>query len=468
MFAIVLLALWTIGILLILSDRHSLSSRWAGMTALIGGFGFLAGALDDELRPYMPQGLHPGIHAISNIASLVCQVGLPYAFLLYAVHTSPFVSAKKKGFISYLGFIPILYMVSTTQVFPDLVIDYRIMAIWALPYILFSAIYLFYLFFIEKDPLVKRSRFVMLVIGTFPMLFVMVTIYISRIFGWYDAWKFNTVAIFVQFILFIGFSLKYGVLGFKLRVEQNRMNTAMRALTSGTSILNHTIKNEVGKMQLLIFRLEKFAGEHPEMKADIEDLYKSTGHMLEMVQRIQGKIGDIELRESTHSIEELVQAAVGQVKPLIRNERIKIHVEHEKRVALFLDPIHFHEVLVNLLRNAIEAIPSEGIIQIRTYRIRKNITIMVEDNGKGIRKGNLPFIFEPFFSTKKHNASNFGLGLAYCYQVMRKQQGLIEIDSTEGLGTRVFLYYPHQRVREVQIERGVEQYAPNSCDDGGR
>ncbi|HJV45974.1 MAG TPA: HAMP domain-containing sensor histidine kinase [Bacillota bacterium] len=465
MLAIVLVTVWSTGILFLLTDPHNHSSRWAGITSIVGGFGFLAGILDDELRPLVQvDSLKNGLHWTSNMASFLCQIGLPYAFLQFSLYACPYLPKKWMKFVGIAAILPILYMTMTTPILPELTIDYHRLAIWSIPYILFAVALLFYGFFKEKDPVMKRSRFVVLVIGAFPMLFVMVTIYVLRLFGWFEVWKYNVLILLLQFLFFIGFSMKFGVFGFKLRVEQNQMNTTMRALTSGTSILNHTIKNEVGKMQLLIYRLERWKDQRPEIsqeiQQDIQDLYQSTEHMLDMVKRIQGKIRDIELKESLHSVEEQIENAIRQVEPFAQSKGTQLLIEQVQTANLWIDPVHLHEVLINVLRNAVEAITQDGVIRIRTYLSRKYYTIMIEDNGKGIAKGNLPHVFEPFFSTKKNQSTHFGLGLAYCYQVMRMHQGFMEMKSTEGVGTHVFLYFPRNRLKGV--EQGSAAY---SCDD---
>ncbi len=78
---------------------------------------------------------------------------------------------------------------------------------------------------------------------------------------------------------------------------------------------------------------------------------------------------------------------------------------------------------------------------------RNTILVTVSDDGPGISSTNLPYIMDPFFTTKKLTA-NFGLGLTHGYNIMQKHKGFMEIDSTEGKGTMVRLFFPH-RVKRV-------------------
>jgi signal transduction histidine kinase len=67
--------------------------------------------------------------------------------------------------------------------------------------------------------------------------------------------------------------------------------------------------------------------------------------------------------------------------------------------------------------------------------------VSVDDNGRGISVGLVPHIFDPFFTTKK-NGEGTGLGLSVVYGIVKKYNGAIRVESTEGEGTRVTLELP--------------------------
>lgn len=99
----------------------------------------------------------------------------------------------------------------------------------------------------------------------------------------------------------------------------------------------------------------------------------------------------------------------------------------------------------NILRNAIDAVDVNGQIEIGIIRTQRYIILEISDNGCGISKQDLPHVVLPYYSTKK-NAFNFGLGLSYCSNVMQKHGGLLEIESGEAKGTKVFLKFPVKRL----------------------
>jgi signal transduction histidine kinase len=78
--------------------------------------------------------------------------------------------------------------------------------------------------------------------------------------------------------------------------------------------------------------------------------------------------------------------------------------------------------------------------------------IIITDSGMGIAKENLPYILNPFFTTKSLN-NNYGLGLSYCYKVLQKHGGTLEISSIEKHGTVVTLTIPNRKRRPWTFQK---------------
>jgi signal transduction histidine kinase len=113
------------------------------------------------------------------------------------------------------------------------------------------------------------------------------------------------------------------------------------------------------------------------------------------------------------------------------------------------------QVIFNLLRNAVEAMPGEKKIFIRAENIvisDKNslsvsegqyVKILIEDKGIGISAENLERIFDPYFSTKQAGTQKgMGLGLSICFSIIKKHGGNISVESEVGKGTIVTIYLP--------------------------
>ena len=95
--------------------------------------------------------------------------------------------------------------------------------------------------------------------------------------------------------------------------------------------------------------------------------------------------------------------------------------------------------VLNLIKNAREAMPDGGIIQLLWEGNQDNASITVRDHGAGISEQDMSHIFEPFFSTKKQGT---GLGLAMVRGILNQHRGTVEIRSTVGMGTSVSLVWP--------------------------
>ena len=124
------------------------------------------------------------------------------------------------------------------------------------------------------------------------------------------------------------------------------------------------------------------------------------------------------------------------------------------------DESQLRQALLNLLRNAAEAMPDGGRLQIAALSADQGtVELTIADTGHGIAPEHLPKIFEPFFSTKDGGT---GLGLALTQQIIVEHGGRIEVTSRNGHGTTFTISLPGLGREEpgAQLEREV---APNGA-----
>lgn len=105
------------------------------------------------------------------------------------------------------------------------------------------------------------------------------------------------------------------------------------------------------------------------------------------------------------------------------------------------------QVLINVLKNSIEAMPEGGEIILSLFPIQDEVIIEVRDNGEGIPDHRLSHLGEPFYTTKKKGN---GLGLMICRRIVQNHQGTLLIDSKEGEGTVVTIKLPHMLSNELR------------------
>jgi signal transduction histidine kinase len=169
-----------------------------------------------------------------------------------------------------------------------------------------------------------------------------------------------------------------------------------------------------------------------------------------------------EIARINHIVTDLLQTARPH-PPKVRTSDLNITVEHAVmlgrqqglakgiEIALHKDPSlleidhdsdQIHQVLLNLLLNAQQAIGSKGKIVVIVERKAATAVIEVSDNGRGIAPDHLPNIFRPFYTTK---GDGTGLGLSLARRIVEDHQGRIDVTSTVGQGTTFAVVLPLQR-----------------------
>ena len=107
------------------------------------------------------------------------------------------------------------------------------------------------------------------------------------------------------------------------------------------------------------------------------------------------------------------------------------------------DPVSIRQVLHNLIKNALEAVGIEGLIEINVHRILKNnadfLEIALYDNGTGIKDDQLEKIFEPYVTTKSKGT---GLGLAIVKKIIEDHGGAIWVDTGRKVGAGFIIQLP--------------------------
>ncbi len=108
------------------------------------------------------------------------------------------------------------------------------------------------------------------------------------------------------------------------------------------------------------------------------------------------------------------------------------------------DSDRLEQMIINIGKNAIDAMPRGGCLTFRTRRVDHSVSLEVKDTGEGISPEIANKIFEPFFSTKEIDRGT-GLGLAISSRIIKDHQGSIEVESKSGLGTTVRVLLPLRR-----------------------
>lgn len=150
----------------------------------------------------------------------------------------------------------------------------------------------------------------------------------------------------------------------------------------------------------------------------------------------------------------LLRQTAEEVRPLLGG-RIELEVACEEELFLLGDAAQLTQVLMNLALNARDAMDAtaNGRLSIAAERADSLVHITVRDNGSGIAPEDLPYIFEPLFTTKNRGT---GLGLSVAFQVVAAHEGQILAESPPGEGTTFHIFIPGSVAPAEEVERRVE------------
>ncbi len=117
----------------------------------------------------------------------------------------------------------------------------------------------------------------------------------------------------------------------------------------------------------------------------------------------------------------------------IRENRIKLNMQLVASPPnVLIDVQQIQQVFVNLILNAIQAMPNGGILTLETFSDEEHVELLITDSGDGIPDDVSPYIFRPFFTTKHQGT---GLGLSISRKIIEEHSGSIELDSSRSKGT---------------------------------
>ena len=205
--------------------------------------------------------------------------------------------------------------------------------------------------------------------------------------------------------------------------------------------VNNTLTGILGRAQLLL----RNSNDPTKIESGLELIIKSAEDGAHIIRRIQDFARQRPSREfEVISIAELLKDACEMTRPKweARSEfapiRFALHADCKAHVKG--DPVELREVLVNMIYNAVDAMPSGGEVRVGTQENRDRVVLSITDTGTGMTPEVKQRLFDPFFTTK--GKAGTGMGLAVSFGIIRRHEGSIEVDSEPGRGTTFKISLP--------------------------
>ena len=202
--------------------------------------------------------------------------------------------------------------------------------------------------------------------------------------------------------------------------------------------LAHEIRNPLasltGSIQMLKEELQFPAGQEKLMRIVLREADRLSLLVSDFLLFAKPPSGNIK--------EILVEEVLLETLALFENDasccrRLSITTDLIPHVRIAMDPIHFRQILWNLLLNAADAIRDQGNIHIRMLNMQnEHVEVHITDTGHGISPEHIQLIYNPFFTTK---ASGTGLGLSIVYRLLEAYGGRMDVESRIGQGTAAIL-----------------------------
>lgn len=200
------------------------------------------------------------------------------------------------------------------------------------------------------------------------------------------------------------------------------------------------LRNPLGSLELFASLLQQEVDQDAETAAFV-------AHILSGVKNLNHIIANMLLftkrptpRLALLEPQPLLDASLVFAGHLVRHQHLRIQRDFGADGAtIAADAELVKQVFLNLVLNAIQAMPAGGVLTLTTRRQGGTLEVQVSDTGMGIAPEIVEHVFDPFFTTKERA---MGLGLTLVHNIVEAHHGTIQIDSTPGRGTAVILSFP--------------------------
>jgi signal transduction histidine kinase/CheY-like chemotaxis protein len=238
--------------------------------------------------------------------------------------------------------------------------------------------------------------------------------------------------------------------------------SALGELASGVAHdFNNTLAGILGRAQLLLN-----TDDPAKIESGLNIIIKTAKDGAKTIKRIQ----DFARQRRDHAfspvaVDQLLLDVSEITRPRWKDhaEAASVHINLELKInskALVLgDESELREVLVNMVFNAVDAMPAGGTLTLATREVNDAVEISVADTGTGMSDEVRSRIFDPFFTTK--GKTGMGLGLAVSYGIIRRHEGTVEVESETGRGTSFRIALPSAK-NAVKPQPNAGQTSPQT------
>ncbi len=232
----------------------------------------------------------------------------------------------------------------------------------------------------------------------------------------------------------------------KIKMEEQLLQTSKLAgLGKLTAGISHEIGNPLASISSLVQELRSLNRGSCEDSLFLHDSLVTINTHIDRIVRIVRSLGDFARVSASDkmlcNIPDILERTLNLVKYDKRFRNIQFKTMISDIPDMYINPDKMQQVFLNIMLNALDAMPDGGSLSISIERMGTAIEIRFSDTGAGIEPEVIDRIFDPFFTTKPHGKGT-GLGLSICYGIIKEHHGSITVKSARNLGSTFTISIP--------------------------
>jgi len=228
-----------------------------------------------------------------------------------------------------------------------------------------------------------------------------------------------------------------------------RLEEAFHYIRRFTADASHELRTPLTVMRGELEAMAQQPQLAPEVRETIGSVLEETERLTKIVESLLAisrlDAGEAQMERMEFDLADLVATTTEQMRLLAEDKKISLYCDAAREVEVEGDRARLKQVVVNLLDNAIKYTPKGGSINIRVRPTKGSAVLEVEDNGIGMPSAALPHVFDRFYRIDKARSRQMGgagLGLSIIKSICTAHGGWVEVESSEGQGSRFRVELP--------------------------
>ena len=231
------------------------------------------------------------------------------------------------------------------------------------------------------------------------------------------------------------------------RLYDSQKLAALGQLSAGIA---HEVRNPLSSIKMSLQILEKRMNPEGNDQKRFKIARKEVEHLEELVNNVLVFAKPMEPKMVPVDLAKVIEQVLALAEKGIADKQIDVKIDLKNIPQVTVDAGMITDALLNIVRNAVDAVETEGLIEITVRNLSgdyPSVSVEIKDNGCGIEEADLPHLYNPFFTRKKYGT---GLGLSQVVKIIEMHHGTIDIVSEKGKGTKVSVTLPCFERRHVQ------------------